>query len=172
MVFATGSVGELGISPRHAPLITQLKPGPVRVQQPNGEEAFFFVGGGILEVMPHIITAPSPMLAAAQVNTMAEFDSAFRSIVKTNAYQAQKVLLVSGVNIDISPNHDEVFPLTKFAPWAAYYKDEHGAGQVWEQAELVERLLAQPLDNPEQIDLEEAIATMSQTPDIDIIWPS
>ncbi len=56
MIFATGSVGELGISPRHAPLITQLKPGPVRVQQPDGEEAFFFVGGGILEVMPHIVT--------------------------------------------------------------------------------------------------------------------
>ena len=53
---ATGSVGELGISPRHAPLITQLKPGPVRVQRPDGEEAFFFVGGGILEVMPHIVT--------------------------------------------------------------------------------------------------------------------
>ena len=56
MVFATGAVGELGISPRHAPLITQLKPGPVRVKQPDGEEAFFFVGGGILEVMPHLVT--------------------------------------------------------------------------------------------------------------------
>jgi hypothetical protein len=42
---------------------------------------------------------------------------------------------------------------------------------VWEQAELVERLLAQPLENPEQIDLEEVIAAMYQTPDIDIIWP-
>ena len=56
MIFATGAVGELGISPRHAPLITQLKPGPVRVQQADGEEAFFFVGGGILEVMPHLVT--------------------------------------------------------------------------------------------------------------------
>ena len=56
MIFATGAVGELGISPRHAPLITQLKPGPVRVQDSAGEEAFFFVGGGILEVMPHIVT--------------------------------------------------------------------------------------------------------------------
>ena len=56
VVGATGAVGELGISPRHAPLITQLKPGPVRVQRPDGEEAFFFVGGGILEVMPHIVT--------------------------------------------------------------------------------------------------------------------
>ena len=56
MIFATGSVGELGISPRHAPLITQLKPGPVRVQKPDGEEAFFVVGGGILEVQPHVVT--------------------------------------------------------------------------------------------------------------------
>ena len=56
MIFATGAVGELGISPRHAPLITQLKPGPVRVQQTNGEEVFFFVGGGILEVQPHMVT--------------------------------------------------------------------------------------------------------------------
>lgn len=56
MIFATGTVGELGISPRHAPLITRLKPGPVRVQQPDGEEVFFFVGGGILEVMPHLVT--------------------------------------------------------------------------------------------------------------------
>ena len=56
MVFATGISGELGIAPRHAPLITQLKPGPVRVQQVNGEEAFFFVSGGILEVQPHEVT--------------------------------------------------------------------------------------------------------------------
>jgi F-type H+-transporting ATPase subunit epsilon len=56
MVFATGVAGELGISPRHAPLITLLKPGPVRVLQANGEEAFFFVSGGILEVQPHEVT--------------------------------------------------------------------------------------------------------------------
>jgi F-type H+-transporting ATPase subunit epsilon len=56
MLFATGKLGELGISPRHAPLITVLKPGPVRVQRPDGQEAFFFVGGGILEVMPHVVT--------------------------------------------------------------------------------------------------------------------
>jgi len=56
MVFATGIAGELGISPRHTPLITQLKPGPVRVLQANGEEAFFFVSGGILEVQPHEVT--------------------------------------------------------------------------------------------------------------------
>ena len=56
MVFASGIAGDLGITPRHAPLITQLKAGPVRVQKPGGEEDFFFVSGGILEVQPHMIT--------------------------------------------------------------------------------------------------------------------
>ena len=56
MVFATGVAGELGITPRHAPLITQLQPGPVRVQGADGEEQFFFVTGGILEGQPHMVT--------------------------------------------------------------------------------------------------------------------
>jgi F-type H+-transporting ATPase subunit epsilon len=55
-VFATGVAGELGIYPRHTPLITQLKPGPVRVVDTQGEEQFFFVGGGIIEVQPHMVT--------------------------------------------------------------------------------------------------------------------
>lgn len=59
MVFASGIAGELGITPRHAPLITQLKAGPVRVQKPSGEEEFFFVSGGILEVQPHMVTVLS-----------------------------------------------------------------------------------------------------------------
>jgi F-type H+-transporting ATPase subunit epsilon len=56
MLIATGVAGELGIAPRHAPLMTTLKPGPVRVLMPDGEESIFFVGGGILEVMPHLVT--------------------------------------------------------------------------------------------------------------------
>jgi F-type H+-transporting ATPase subunit epsilon len=55
-VFATGISGELGIYPRHTPLITQLKPGPVRVVDEAGEEQFFFCGGGIIEVQPHMVT--------------------------------------------------------------------------------------------------------------------
>lgn len=55
-VFANGVSGELGIYPRHTPLITQLNPGPVRVVDADGEEQFFFVGGGIIEVQPHIVT--------------------------------------------------------------------------------------------------------------------
>ena len=56
MVFASGIAGDLGISPRHAPLITQLKPGPVRVQDESGEEQFYFVTGGIIAVQPHVVT--------------------------------------------------------------------------------------------------------------------
>lgn len=56
MLVVIGSAGELGITPRHAPLITTLKPGPVRVLDAQGEENIFFVGGGILEVMPHLVT--------------------------------------------------------------------------------------------------------------------
>ncbi|MEO5624491.1 MAG: F0F1 ATP synthase subunit epsilon [Dokdonella sp.] len=56
MVIATGEMGELGIAPRHAPLITRLKPGQVRVQMEDGEEQFFYVSGGILEVQPTVVT--------------------------------------------------------------------------------------------------------------------
>jgi len=56
MVIATGEAGELGIAPRHAPLITRLKPGQVRVLMENGEEQFFYVSGGILEVQPQVVT--------------------------------------------------------------------------------------------------------------------
>ena len=56
MVVATGEMGELGIAPRHAPLITRLKPGQVRVLLPGGEEQFFYVSGGILEVQPQVVT--------------------------------------------------------------------------------------------------------------------
>ena len=56
MVVATGELGELGITPRHAPLITRLKPGHVDVLQANGERLQFYVSGGILEVQPQVIT--------------------------------------------------------------------------------------------------------------------
>jgi len=56
MVFAPGSQGELGIAPRHAPLLTLLKAGEVRVQTPDGAEQHFFVGGGALEVQPSRVT--------------------------------------------------------------------------------------------------------------------
>jgi F-type H+-transporting ATPase subunit epsilon len=55
-VVAPASQGDLGILPRHAPLLTLLRPGEVRVRTPGGEEHHFFVGGGALEVQPSRVT--------------------------------------------------------------------------------------------------------------------
>ena len=55
MVFAPAEMGEVGIAPRHAPLLTRLKAGEVRIK--NGtDEQFFYVSGGMLEVQPHVVT--------------------------------------------------------------------------------------------------------------------
>lgn len=56
MVFAPASEGEIGVAPRHAPLLSLLKPGEVRVQTPDGSEHHFFVGGGAIEVQPAKVT--------------------------------------------------------------------------------------------------------------------
>ena len=54
-----GEAGELGIKPRHTPLITRIKPGSVRIQMADGNEEFVFVAGGILEVQPDCVTVLS-----------------------------------------------------------------------------------------------------------------
>ena len=56
MVFAPAIMGDIGIAPRHAPLLTTLRPGEVRVQTPAGDEQFFYVSGGAIEVQPHLVT--------------------------------------------------------------------------------------------------------------------
>ena len=56
MLIAKGAGGELGILPGHAPLVTLLQPGPIRVQLENGTEEIIYVSGGVLEVQPHVIT--------------------------------------------------------------------------------------------------------------------
>jgi F-type H+-transporting ATPase subunit epsilon len=59
MVVVPGEEGDLGIAPRHAPLLTRLRAGEVRVLQEDGEEAHFFISGGLLEVQPHVVTVLS-----------------------------------------------------------------------------------------------------------------
>ena len=56
MVFAPAELGELGISPRHAPLITKLNAGEVRVKVSDNESYPFYISGGILEIQPHLVT--------------------------------------------------------------------------------------------------------------------
>lgn len=56
MVFAPAKMGEIGIAPRHAPLLTALNPGEVRIQDAEGTEHFFYITGGMLEVQPKRVT--------------------------------------------------------------------------------------------------------------------
>jgi F-type H+-transporting ATPase subunit epsilon len=65
MVFCPAEMGEVGIAPRHAPLITRLKAGEIRVQS-GGQEQHFFVNGGILEVQPHAVTVLSDIAVRAK----------------------------------------------------------------------------------------------------------
>jgi|SRR5678815_5649267 F-type H+-transporting ATPase subunit epsilon len=66
MIVATGEIGELGIAPRHAPLITRLKPGKVVVTLPGGEKLDFVISGGILEVQPQVVTVLADTAIRAQ----------------------------------------------------------------------------------------------------------
>lgn len=59
MVFAPAVGGEMGILPRHTPVLTFLRPGEVRIRKPGGEEEHIYVSGGVLEVQPHMVTVLS-----------------------------------------------------------------------------------------------------------------
>ena len=83
LVVVTGEMGELGIAPRHAPLITRLKPGQVRVIQPGGEEQFFYVSGGILEVQPQVVTILTDTAVRAK-----DLDEASAKLAKDEAERA------------------------------------------------------------------------------------
>lgn len=120
----------------------------------------------LIDAMPLIVTSKWPAMTAAQVNTQVEFDRAFRSILKEPEYRGKNLLFISGLNVDISPEPGQLFPLTKFIPWAAYYQSRDGSHETWEQQELYERIRSQPLENPDQVDLEEAIDIMRKVQEI------
>ena len=81
-----GEVGELGIYPRHTPLISRIKAGSVRIQKPDGEEEFVFVAGGILEIQPNGVTVLS--------------DTAVRG---ADLDEERANALLAGLNIQILP---------------------------------------------------------------------
>jgi F-type H+-transporting ATPase subunit epsilon len=66
MVFLPAAEGEIGVAPRHAPLLTLLKAGEVRVQSVDGTETSFYVGGGALEVLPSRVTVLADTAARAR----------------------------------------------------------------------------------------------------------
>lgn len=82
-VIATGVLGELGIWPRHSPLLTSLKPGPIRIVKPGGEEEIYYISGGVLEVQPHVITVLADTVVRA-----GDLDEAAAVEAKERAEQA------------------------------------------------------------------------------------
>ncbi len=85
MVIAPGSQGELGITPRHAALLTMLKAGEVRVQTAEGPEQVFYVGGGALEVQPNLVTVLADTALRAK-----DIDEAAALAAKQRAEEALK----------------------------------------------------------------------------------
>jgi F-type H+-transporting ATPase subunit epsilon len=83
MVFAPASQGEIGIAPRHAPLLTTLKAGEVRVQIEGQEEQSFYVGGGALEIQPHLVSILADTAARAH-----DLDEAAALAAKQRAEEA------------------------------------------------------------------------------------
>ena len=94
MVVATGEMGELGIAPRHAPLITRLKPGKVVVTQPGGEVLDFAISGGILEVQPQLVT----ILA----DTAIRADHIDEALVRAAKEEAERILANRGEAMEVA----------------------------------------------------------------------
>lgn len=94
LLVATGELGELGIAPKHAPLITRLKPGKVVVTLPNGEQLDFAVTGGILEVQPTVVTVLADTAIRAQ-----DIDEA---AVRKAKDEAERILAGRGEKMEIA----------------------------------------------------------------------
>src|ERR1700753_3170811 len=105
MVFAPASQGDLGIAPRHAPLLTLLKAGEVQVETPSGERQHFFVGGGALEVQPNKVTVLADTAVRAK-----DLDEAAALEAKQRAEEALK---------DKAGHLEQAEALAEFAPVAA-----------------------------------------------------
>jgi F-type H+-transporting ATPase subunit epsilon len=97
-VVLPGEAGELGIYPRHTPLITRIKPGAVRIQKPGGEEEFVFVAGGILEVQPGLITVLADTAIRGHDLDEAKASDALKRAeeARTKAQDKQELAVVEG----------------------------------------------------------------------------
>jgi hypothetical protein len=122
----------------------------------------------LIPPMPWIVSSKFPLLTAAKANTQVEFDRTYRTLVHAEGYRGKRVVFISGLNIDISPHQYQDFPLTTFVPWAASVQDQHGHCTLLEQRDIMDRLLEQREDNPDEVDLEVAIQHMKDAEEIKI----
>ncbi|MSQ48818.1 MAG: F0F1 ATP synthase subunit epsilon [Betaproteobacteria bacterium] len=97
-VVLPGEAGELGIYPRHAPLITRIKPGAVRILKAGGEEELIFVAGGILEVQPKVITVLADTAIRGHDLDEAKANEAIKKAeeARRNAKDKQEIAVVEG----------------------------------------------------------------------------
>lgn len=133
-------------------------------------DGYNYLEKNLIQSMPWIVTAPSPMLVAAQINTQEEFDRTYRTIIQEPEYSGRKLLFISCLNIDISPEEGQMFPLTKCIPWAAYIQNQSDAPRVLEQDEIYNLLMEQDTENPNQITLEKAIQQMIDAPEVKVAF--
>ena len=90
MVYAPAIMGELGIAPRHTPLVTRLKPGEIRVDTGTGEMKHFYVSGGILEVQPHVVTVlADTTIRAADIDEAATMEAKRKAEEALSGHQAE-----------------------------------------------------------------------------------
>jgi F-type H+-transporting ATPase subunit epsilon len=94
MVIAHGNLGDLGISPGHAPLLTDLMPGPIRLIKQGGEEEVFYISGGFLEVQPNVVEVLADIASRASDLDEAAAQEAMKL--------AEKTLSEKGSNFDYS----------------------------------------------------------------------
>lgn len=100
MVYAPAVMGEVGIAPRHTPLVSPLKPGSVRLDLGSGKEEFYFISGGILEVQPHVVTVLSDTaIRAADLDEAAALEAKKR---------AETVLSDQKTDIDVAKARAEI----------------------------------------------------------------
>lgn len=99
----------------------------------------------------------------------AEFNRTFRTIVRSHQYQDNKLLVISCLTIDISPQEAQLFPLTKCVPRAAHTQDGNGSSRTLEQPEILELLKQQSIEKPDQIDMEAAIQQMVDAHEVRIM---
>ena len=104
MVVATGEMGELGIAPRHAPLITRLKPGKVVVTLPGGEKLDFAISGGIIEVQPQVVT----VLA----DTAIRADEIDEASVRAAKEEAERIIAHRGEAMEVAEAQQRMAEVT------------------------------------------------------------
>lgn len=134
----------------------------------GGYDSMQQIEKNLMRAMPWIVTSSNPMLTAAQVNTEAEFDRAFRSISQEPTYQGRNLVYIAGLNVDISPEESHDYVLNKFIPWAAYIQLSSGERYILEQQELFYRLKSYSTNNQSEVLLDEVIDHMKQAPPVDL----